>query len=89
MRIMSPRDVAAAFLAWMDCVARTIGGGVESLRRLPRVRLIEEADAFRLKIPARGNSGPVDFDFFKSTMAELSVATANKSLRRSEAVEPN
>lgn len=65
MRIMSPRDVAAAFLAWMDCVARTIGGGVESLRRLPRVRLIEEADAFRLKIPARGNSGPVDFDSFQ------------------------
>jgi general secretion pathway protein L len=60
---MSLRNPAAAFLLWMDCVVMTIGRGVESLRRLPRLRLIEgEADVFRLEIPSGANCSYADVD---------------------------
>ncbi|HEY6025242.1 MAG TPA: PilN domain-containing protein [Pseudolabrys sp.] len=50
---MNFNDLAGAFWNWMDCVATTVGGGIDSIRRSRQVRLTEEeAGTFRVDLLA-------------------------------------
>ena len=60
---MNQRDLGSAFWGWMDCVAATLSGGIDLVRRGRRVRLTEEeTDTFRLELEPASKSAGADIE---------------------------